>query len=379
MNDRIEKLAAQNTPTRDRVAGVFQLAALVTLFVAFFGGLLASVFELFRFVDFLLLQDWTWGWRLFGRASLMFVVGVVVIRISWWLSLAILGLVTRKYDSPAYASDTILLDRQEHSTLHDRVDDICQQVKAPRPNQIRLNPLPQCFVIEERRFSFSTKRSLTLVLGLPQMLVFTMAELRVVLVHEMAHFGNSDTTLIVFLFRFVESLRLALSELRQRWWHRIDPLYWFFSTFYAALHFVAMPIQRRIELRADRISAALCGGDLAAHTLLKDWFIDGQFDEAAKVWCEHETESPARVNVFQLFMDRWRELSPDAEQYLVERFAQERRLPESDTHPTNHDRLTLMGQYPAVEFRDGRPALALLPDHKDLELEAAMLLHVTAE
>lgn len=371
---RISKLVARARPIRDCVVSVAQFILLLILFVTFFGGLIASVFELFRFVDFLLVQEWSWGWRLLGHAGLMLVVGVVVFRIAWWLALAILGLVTRKYDEADFLRDTLPLDRTQHAALYDQVDSVCRAVKAPRPDQIRLNPLPQCFVIEQRRFSLSTRRSLTLVVGLPQILVFTLAELRVVLVHEMAHFGNRDTTLIVFLFRFVESLRLAMIQMRQRWWHWIDPLYGFFAVFVATLQSVAAPLQRRLELRADRISAEICGGELAAHTLLKDWFLDGQFDEAVEVWTNQARAASARANVFQLFADRWRDLSPDAEQYLAQRLAQEPPLTAADTHPSTHDRLALLRQFPPVDSHDRKPAVALLADQKELERAAAELL-----
>ncbi|MEO8499065.1 MAG: M48 family metallopeptidase, partial [Planctomycetota bacterium] len=374
MLHRTEKPVAPMSLTRERVGGGLQFALLLILFVTFFGVLLASVFELFRFADFLLRQEWTWGWPLLGQASLMFVVGVVVVRIAWWLSLAILGLVTRKYEPDDLLLDTIPLDPMECPDLYDRVDEICRRVKSPRPDEIRLNPLPQCYVVEQRRFSLSTKRSLTLVVGLPQILVFTMAELRVILVHEMAHFGSGDTTLTVFLFRFVESLRRSLLQLHRKWWHWVDPFYWVFALFYAALYRVALPLQRRLELRADRISAALCGGDLAAHTLLKDWFLDGQFDEAVAVWRSPETIAATRANVFQLFADRWRELSPDAEQYLAERLAEQRLRPDDDPHPSTRDRLAIMRQFPPVDSHDGQPALTLLPRHQELERAAAELL-----
>ncbi len=376
MNDPPKKPDAKSGPARERIGSLLRFAWLLALFVLFFGILLGGLFELFRFVD-LLLQEWEWGWSVVGRAGLMFVIGVVAIRVSWWLALAILGLVTRKYDLVGFLDSTILLDRTEYAAFYDRVDEICRQVRAPHPDQIRLNPWPQCYVIEQRSFSLATQRRLTLVVGLPQMLVFTTCELRVVLTHEMAHFGNRDTTLTVFLFRFVESLRLALAQLRQHWWHRVDPLYWFFAAFYATLHRVAVPVQRRLELHADRTSAALCGGELAAHTLLKNWFLDGQFEEAVEIWTAQSHAAPARVNinVFQLFADRWRELSPDAEQYLAERLAQEPLLADSDTHPTTHARLALLREYPAVELHDGKPALALLPNHQALQRQAAEMLN----
>ena len=71
-------------------------------------------------------------------------------------------------------------------------------------------------MIEERRFAIRTRRHLTLVIGLPHLLVLELAELKVILVHEMAHSGGGDTTLTVFLFRFVESLRVAVDELATR-------------------------------------------------------------------------------------------------------------------------------------------------------------------
>lgn len=361
------------------VVGVFQLALLAALFVAFFAALLASVFELFRFADLILMQEWTWGGALIARASLMLIVAVVVIRVALWLARSILGLVTRKYDGLATLLDeSVPLDASDCSALYDQVHQICRQLDAPRPDQIRLSPLPECFVVEDRRFSLATQRSLILVLGLPQMLVFTMGELRVVLVHEMVHLGRRDTTLTVFLFRFVDSIQRALDALSARWWHRVDPLYWFFAAFHWALGLVVGPIQRRTEARADRASAELCGGELAAHTLLKDWFVDGQFDETLRSWSDRAADqdtgdSSLRANLYRLFADRWRELSADAEQYLADRLQDQ---PDSafDPHPAMRNRLAMMRQFPAVDGQETKRAVELLPDVNRLELEAARLL-----
>jgi Zn-dependent protease with chaperone function len=351
------------------------LVLLLLLFVGFFGLLIGVYFFLFDLIDVLLDQQWQWGTQLIGRALAVFILAVLAFRLARWLALCILGLVTERYDSPELERFTIGLDRDTYSALHEVVADVCRLTNAPEPDAIRLGADAECYVIEERRFALRTKHRFTLVLGLPQLLVLSLSELRVILTHEMAHLG-ADTRLSVFAYRFTESLRIALDQLRARWWSRFDPLYWFFAGFSQIVIRVAAPAQRRRELRADAISAEAYGGTLASHTLLKEWLIENQFEQVLEeLSAAADTDQPlprdgtniSPPNVYRVFVDRWRDFSRDGEAYLAQRLDQVEDWNMFDSHPTMRSRIKLMRDYPEVAIDSDRPAGQLLPDIESLE------------
>ncbi len=111
---------------------------------------------------------------------------------------ASVGLVTTVHDDVPEASEGLPLERDDQPRLFELVDDVGQQVGSPMPNEIRVMYAPETYTVELRKFGLSPQRRLVMVLGLPQLSVLTVAELQVVLAHELAHFGRGDTRLIVF-------------------------------------------------------------------------------------------------------------------------------------------------------------------------------------
>ena len=185
---------------------------------------------------------------------LILVLAIIVGRIAWRLTLVILGMVTSKYELWPGEYTPLLLDPDAASLLHDTVADVCRSMGNTRPDEIRVSPVPECYVLEQRQFGIRPQRCLTLVLGLPELMVMTVAELRMVIAHEMVHFRGGDTTVTVFLFRFLESLRRAIEPMARCWWRWIDPIYWLFAGFYRMVSRFAQPIQWRQERNADMVS-----------------------------------------------------------------------------------------------------------------------------
>jgi len=334
---------------------------LLCLLLAFFALLMGAYFQLFAFLDFLLTEPWHFDGREVFYGATLLLISILVVRLAWRLALAILGLVTQKYDAPRLLASTRPLGADESPGLYELVREACQSIGTIPPDEIRLSPSAECYVIEERRFGFHTRRRLTLVMGLPHILVLEIAELNVILVHEMAHSGGGDTTLTVFLFRFVESLRVAEEELARRWWHRADPLYWFFAAFHQLVLRAAAPMQRRRELRADAISAETYGGTLATHTLLKEWLLENQFDNVLEQFLD-DSANCLNGNIFQFFVDRWRKFGRTTEAYLQERLEQEDDTSFFDPHPSMKSRIQLMQSYPDPTPASPRPASQLLAD-----------------
>lgn len=344
-------------------------AVLLGLFALHYGVLLGALFELFTALDYLVGSraiDWPWAVRIVLAAA----AGLLLARIAWRLSLSIVGLVTPKYDRPASRVSATSLSPDEHPQLFQLVSRVCQRLNAPLPDELRVSPTSECYVIEERQFSWRTARRLILVLGLPQLLVLTVAELQVILAHEMAHFRRGHTTRVVFLYRFAESLRLAISRARRRWWRWFDPVYWFCLLIFRLFVLFSAPVQRKQELRADCVSAAHYGGDIAVHTLLKDWLLENQFDSAIEEFLDDsQAESPRlHGSVYQLFVDRWRDYSAAGEEYLERRLREEERTSFFDPQPTINSRLSAMRSYPAGSDSDRGESERRQPANLHLDL-----------
>ncbi len=345
------------------------LALVGAALAAFFGILLGGLFELFSFVDFLLTRSWQLDPPSLGLGCGAVLVGWLALRIARRLALVILGLVTPKYDEAATDRALVRLDPDEHLLFYDTVTDVCRAVSAPRPDEIAVAAEAECYVLEQREFAFRTSRRLVLVFGLPELLLLSLAELRMIMAHELVHFRHRHTTVVVFLFRFLQSLRQALTPLQRRWWRRADPIYWLFSAFFAVIAWLAEAIERRQELRADAVSASTYGGDLAVRTLLKDWLLANQFESAREDYAQLVASGrmSSQRNLYRFFVDRWRDFSPDAQAYL------ERRLIEEDQGQTEgggvpmRTRIQLLRTFPSQPQTESRAAAQLLANVPQLE------------
>jgi Zn-dependent protease with chaperone function len=338
------------------------LGLLFGLIAAFCGALIAAVFELFRLVDFLAAPPWAPEWGTLTRAAVIVAVGVLLGRLAWWLSFTLLGVLTSKYDAPPLDSAPIVLLPSQEPRLYELVADVCAQLAAPRPNGIRITHAAECYVAEQREFAVRPHRSLTLVLGLPQLLVLSVNEMQCIIAHEMAHFRSRDTTVVVFLYRFSESLRRVLDQLQRHGWRAADPIYWVFAGAQACILRLARPLQRAQELNADAVSAALYGGDLAVQTLLADWLLANQFEETCRdvLAARERREVSGQANVFQLFKDRWHQFSAAGREYLERRLTEEEAGQPADSRPTFTRRFERMRSFPTRHLLDSPPAASLL-------------------
>ncbi len=312
------------------------------------------------------------------RTALYSSLLLLFVRVVWSLWQVLYGLVTAKHDDATRQNlEGVPLPPDEGAPVHELAKEVGLQVGAPPPDAIYISEHPDCYAVELRRFGLRTRRRLILVLGLPQLEVLTVEELKSILAHELAHF-RGDTRLALFAFRFFESLRTSTDALRDRWWRWIDPIYWFSKAYIQLFFFCSNPLRRRQELHADCWSAAVYGGRLAARTLLKDLQVGAQFESTLTSFKADPQATPHERpgNVFRWFRVSWRELTPNGYDYLRRRLEAEEQASFWDSHPTIKERLEVMRRYhdredfPADEPSRGsdmRPAHQLLPNLTALE------------
>ncbi len=369
-NDNAVQASSGKIPSTTGLAvrSVLLVVLVCAVIALFFAILIGGLFELFRFSDHLLTRPWGFDGISVTLAVVAVLVALFTLRLARRLALVLLGLVTTRYDEKPDSRPTLPLDGDLQSAVYQTVEEVCRQVQAPRPDEVRLAALAECYVLEEREFSIQTRRKLTLVLGLPEMLLMTVSDLRVIIAHELVHFRSHHTTMVVFLFRFLESLRRALQPLSKRSWRWADPVYWIFWLLHRLVSNLCLPIQRLQELRADAVSAAVYGGELAVHTLLKDWLVASQFDLAVEEYRQlvGRRGVTGHVDVYRFFLDRWREYSPESQEYLERRLVEEDAADADDDRPTMRSRLRLLRSFPDRGPAEPRPVSELLADLSQL-------------
>ncbi|MCA9179225.1 MAG: M48 family metallopeptidase, partial [Planctomycetales bacterium] len=171
-----------------RITATLCGGALVVLFAAYFGLLIWAIFAIFQQLDRL----FTGQLPLTATIFLTVVLLLLSVRVAWRLAVSILGLVTQRLDDERWLDERSAKITAEPQ-LTAVIDRVCERVGSRRPDELRISSDQQCYVIEQRQFAVRTQRRVVLVMGMPQMLAMSVAEVQVILAHELAHFRSGDT------------------------------------------------------------------------------------------------------------------------------------------------------------------------------------------
>jgi Zn-dependent protease with chaperone function len=248
-----------------------------------------------------------------------------------------------------------VLRRLDAPRLFGEVAEVARRLGVRPPEEIRLAFLPCCGVLAWRS-------SRALLLGMPLLHVLTVAEIRAVLAHELAHLASGDATWSAGSVRFVEALGAALDARARSWW---SPLQAWARVCRHVADTLVGPIRRGQETRADRASALLAGGAVAASALVKVALVQPLFRE---VLAYHDTRQPGE-NLYASFRAFWGRLpAPLIEEMRLRLVAIDPGASDSP-HPPLPDRIALVQQYAdsAVFAKSGEAAWTLLGDPEWLE------------
>ena len=135
--------------------------------------------------------------------------------------------------------------------------------------------------------------------------MLTLAELRAILAHELAHLARGDATGAARSARFVEALGQALDQAGDRVHGPLGA--WARTCRRWAARLIA-PIARGQELRADRSAAAIAGGSAAASALVKVALVQPLFREVLEHYDPNDPEAP---NLYAFFRTFWFRLPPE--------------------------------------------------------------------
>jgi hypothetical protein len=248
-----------------------------------------------------------------------------------------------------------VLGRSDAPGLFAEVGAVARRIGARSPGQIRLSYLPCCGVV-------AWGRSRALLLGLPLLHVLTLAELRAVLAHELAHLARGDATRSARATRFVDVLGRALEGSGARTW---GPLKLWASACRGAAIGLLAPIARGQEARADRAAAAVAGGGAAASALVKVALVQPLFREILAYY-DPTAEGP---NLYAFFRAFWTRLPVPVQTAMRHRLLADRRALDDAAHPSLLDRLAIVQAYPdrAHSATDLAPASSVLGDIEAME------------
>ena len=304
---------------------------------------------------------------LWAGASAMIAAGGFVLVIRRWMGDSVGGLggivssmggvrISPKTRDPD-ADFGPILRRIEAPSLFDEVEDVARRLGVRPPEEVRMAFLPCCGVVAWRR-------SRALLLGLPLLHTLSVAELRAILAHELAHLARGDATWAAGSLRFVEELNRSLDAPDRPAWGPLRA--WALVCRRLAVALVG-PIARGQEARADRSSASIAGSGAAASALIKVALVQPLFRE---VLDHHDPDRS--TNLYASFRAFWDRLPAP----LVEsmRLGLLTRVEAGDSpHPPLPDRVAMIQGYPdrPDPSVDNQSATSLLGDPEWLE----QLLH----
>jgi Zn-dependent protease with chaperone function len=300
---------------------------------------------------------------------LLFVLGGFVPVLRGWLGneiegwgdvVAALGGVWFRVETTNPDSDLgPVLARVDAPLLFSAIDSVSRRLGIRPPGQVRLTYLPCCGVV-------AWGRSRALLIGLPLLRVLTQGELRAVLAHELAHLARGDATRAARSARFVEGLRLAVDQAGRRAWGLLGA--WARFCRHEATWLIE-PVARGQETRADRLSAIVAGGGVAASALVKVALVQPLFREVLEHYDPNRADAP---NLYAFFRAFWYRLPAESHSAMRLRVLTSHHGTHDPAHPPLPDRLSQLQAYPDPVCLNGdaNPATTLLGD---LEIFEQML------
>ena len=249
-----------------------------------------------------------------------------------------------------------MLARVDASPLFSAVEEVARKLGVKAPSQIRVTYLPCCGVV-------AWENSRALILGLPLLRVLTLAELRAVLAHELAHLARGDATRAARSVRFVEGLGRAVEQAEGT---AHGPLYLWARICLRAASRLIGPVACGQEARADRFSASIAGGGVAASALVKVALVQPLFRE---VLDSYDPTLPETPNLYAFFRAFWFRLPPEIHSSIRLQLLADGQVSNDPAHPPLADRLAWLQRYPdsVIAPGDNVPATTLIGDLEIIE------------
>ncbi|HEY7224318.1 MAG TPA: M48 family metallopeptidase [Micromonosporaceae bacterium] len=160
---------------------------------------------------------------------------------------------------------------QQAPELWGNVSELAAALKTRRPDQILLVPEVNAAVTEDARLLGLIGGPRTMLIGIPLLQAFSVAQLRSVLAHELGHYSGSHTRLGPIAYRGRVAIVGTVQNLS-------GLMAWLFRLYARLYLLVEAAVSRRQELEADRASVRLAGRATAQSALRELPVIDAAWN-----------------------------------------------------------------------------------------------------
>ena len=229
-------------------------------------------------------------WGLWSRRPIVGLIAVFVILPLLRTTVSAVRACFSRIRTPA----GLTVSRAGAQALHDLVEEIRRAIDAPPIDAIILTGGFQASAAIDRP-AWRIRRRRTLVLGFPVLATLSVAELRAVIAHELAHFSNAHDRFAAWVYR----TRVSWFALRTTLDERLATpvyVYWLLAWYVPRLDAASADVSRRHEQVADRVAAAVAGSRAASDALVVfecgAHFADDTHWPAVERSCQTSAESP---------------------------------------------------------------------------------------
>lgn len=318
----------------------------------------------------------TAGMRPRGMALLMLFLIAANVSIGCVSLLLLIGLsklFTRFRSESVYG---LRLQPAQHKAFFELLERVCRKLRVRPPQECYLSPFSDTCIAdrnvtdEDGRVRRNVR---TLVLGAALLVHVRIDEFTTILCHEMAHAKAGDTRMCWMAARFYHALVSAIglqlqeeAESQQNTWLNglvrmgLMVYYRVFCVLYSA-------DERWCELRADRMSATICGPQNVRNMLIKihlaGYIPDLNIESLVFEYSENGQDMD---NLYQEYRRRWEQL-PAARLEAAENQMFLDRHSLYDSHPCLASRIRGLKGIEAKEIRGDKPATRLFIDWDRLE------------
>ncbi|HVT12684.1 MAG TPA: M48 family metallopeptidase [Fimbriimonadaceae bacterium] len=242
----------------------------------------------------------------------------------------------------------VTLKRGDARELYKEIDAIAERLKAPKPNEIRVDYRLNAAASQTPRWGMFGPSRNVLLLGLPLLTTMSPEEVRAIIAHEFGHFSGSHGKFGAWAYRVEWTWRALATQLRGR----AALGSWLFSGFaswfqprFSATTFV---LRRAHEYEADKAAAEIAGASTIARALMRMKFLGPKLSQtfwkglAAK---QKELPNPP-PHLFAALPDVNQASFPEEDVRKHVQRALADKTDYDDTHPCLTDRLKSLGQMP---------------------------------
>jgi Zn-dependent protease with chaperone function len=286
-----------------------------------------------------------------GRAGVAVAkLGYITVVVAAGILIALWRVIRTRPDQPT----GLPIPPQQAPELWATVTEIAGQLKTRRPDQILLVPEVNAAVTEDARLLGLLGGRRTMLLGVPLLQAFSVAQLRSVVAHELGHYSGSHTRLGPVAYRGRVAVIGTVQNLS-------GIVAWLFRLYARLYLLVEAAVSRRQELEADQASVRIAGRPTAQAALRDIPVVDAAWKFYFGRYVAPGWEAGyAPDDVFGGFDQMLNQRSGELARLRAEPPPSE--SSRWDSHPPIATRVAAMNEMPDVPTpADTRPAWVLIP------------------